>query len=126
MSNDGADLNMAADGAMKAVLGGEQPDRMSDVDFEQMIRTAGNNGAFDYGGCANRFARLALEYLEAHPEAAAFDAHGVYDALAANASPDDRDQVLNELTGFMVGWGVNAARHIMKLRPVPNPAIIEL
>lgn len=32
--------------------------------------------------------------------------------------------LFDDLTGFMWGWAVNAARHILKLGAVPNPAII--
>ena len=125
MSDDGADLNMPADGAMKAVLGGEQPERLDDAAFAQKIRTA--ERVHSYDGCATRCARLVLEYLESHPEAHAKDANGdLYDLVKASVSPEDRKEVMGELTGFMWGWAVNAARHVLKLKPVPNPAIITI
>jgi hypothetical protein len=123
MSDDGADLNMPAEGAMKAVLGGEQPEQMSDAEFERMIRTA--ELEHSYGGCANRYARLVLEHLEAHPEDQAItDAFELHKKL--QVSREDRENCLEQLTGFMAGWGVNAARHILKMRPVANPAIVTI
>lgn len=35
-------------------------------------------------------------------------------------------EILKDSTGFMWGWAVNAARSILGLGPVPNPAIIEV
>ena len=127
MSRDGADLNMRADAAMEAVLGGEQPARMTDAQFEQMIRSASlSDATFSYESCANRYARLCLEYLEAHPESHSLNADALYDALKPAVSTEDRERVLGELTRFMGGWGANAARHILKLHSVPNPAIITI
>lgn len=125
MSQDGADLNMAADGAVKAALGGEQPERMSDEDFAAMIRGASNAGS--YGGCANVIARGMLEHLERHPESAILDVFGLYDATKSDPlTPQTVRDAMAESTGFMAGWAANAARHILKLNPVANPAIIEI
>ncbi len=124
MSDDGADLNMPAAGAMKAALGGDQPERLSDEAFEAMIRQATDAGSYD--GCANVAARAVLEHLEAHPEHLALDAEGgLYDHVKASASAEAK-AAFSEMTGFMWGWAVNAARHILKQKPVPNPAIVEI
>ena len=124
MSQDGADLNVGAEAGLKAVLGcKDEPKRMSDVAFERMIREA--TRCDTYGSCANRFARLVLEYLEAHPEFDG-DANATYDAVCIGATKADLAECLEELTGFMVGWGVNAARHILKRAPKANPAILEI
>ena len=34
--------------------------------------------------------------------------------------------VFGEMTGFMWGWGVNAARRCLDLLPVHNPAILTI
>jgi len=137
MSQDGADLNIPAEAAMKAVIGGEKPTPMTDAEFEAMIRNASD--ASGYSGAANVFARQVLEFLEAHPEyldrgsmddveypngfdqPAVMKQKGLY-TLMKEAGV----QIEDGLSGFMVGWGVNAARHILKQKPVANPAILEL
>jgi hypothetical protein len=125
MSDDGANLKIPAEAAMRAVLGAEsEPKRMSDEEFEQMIRTAESTDSYD--GCANRAARLVLEYMEANPSTVNLDVWQLYDTLKPTVSEMDRKECLEQTTGFMMGWAVNAARHILKMKPVPNPAIITI
>jgi hypothetical protein len=152
MSDDGADLNMPAEQAMRAVLGGDQPERLTDEDFERMIRTAAPGGGYD--GTANYAARLVLEFLETHPEhrGTPIEAEGEFQINGRKAEPwelrdadgprpeyvkirDGLYDVMKEagvpladldLTGFMWGWAANAARHVLGLRAQPNPAIVEV
>jgi hypothetical protein len=136
MSDDGADLNMPAEQAMHAALGGPQPERLSDEEFERRIRTAPAITK-DYDAAANYAARLVLEFLEEHPEhhdtpiEAEGEIHngeyvrvrdGLYDVMKAAGVP----LAELELTGFQWGWAANAARHILGLEHQPNPAIIEI
>jgi hypothetical protein len=153
MSDDGADLNMPAEGAMKAIMGGEQPKRLSDEEFEQKIRTAEGTGSYD--DTATYAARLVLEFLEAHPEHrdTPIEAEGAWRAPDGHfLTPEELRESLPEgavyarvreglydvmkeagvpidgldLTGFMWGWAANAGRHVLGLAHQPNPAIVEV
>lgn len=126
MSDDGANLNIKCDAAMKAVLGGDEPETLSDAEFASMIRGATVQQSGGYEGCANRAARLVLEHLEAHPDAIALSGDDLYAAVKGEATREDLDHVLSELTGFMWGWAVNAARHVLKRSSLPNPAILTI
>ena len=118
--SDGAHLGMGAEAAMKAVIGGG--DGPSDPDaalreLEAEIRRASAEPPMTYDSTANLAARIVLEHLERHPQDRAIDEHEVYQRLRSQLDPLD-------LTGFMWGWAVNAARAILELPPVPNPAIL--
>jgi hypothetical protein len=135
MSDDGADLNMPAEGAMRAALGGPQPERLSDEEFEQHIRAA--EPTDDYGGIATYAARLVLEFLEAHPEHSdtPIEAEGEFRGREYVKVRDGLYDVMKEagvplaeldLTGFQWGWAANAARNVLGLEHQPNPAIVEI
>ena len=44
MMADGAHLNMGAESAMKAIVGGKEPESMTEEGCEKMIRTAPKGG----------------------------------------------------------------------------------
>jgi hypothetical protein len=155
MSDDGADLNMPAEGAMRAALGGPQPERLSDDEFARRIRTAVRPEPADsdsYDAAATYAARLVLEFLEQHPEHrdTPIEAEGEFQVdgrrvEATDLSPDQKWEYVKvrdglydvmkaaavpldelDLTGFMWGWAANAARNILGLEHQPNPAIVEM
>ena len=143
MSDDGADLGMNADEALGVVLKGdpapEKPVR-STKEFAAMIM--GTTGPGGYEGTANWCARLIVEWLLADPtraEGPTEDVYaededgqmkwpaevitpGWYDRMKA----DGIDLASLDMTGFMWGWAVNAARQIVELPSVPNPAIVTI
>lgn len=45
---------------------------------------------------------------------------------AINLHMDNYDKCLSQLTGYMWGWAVNAARYALDLPPTPNPAIVTI
>lgn len=53
------------------------------------------------------------------------DGPDLYQTLK-EARPDLVEGTLEELTGFMWGWAVNAARYVSGLPAVPNPAIVTI
>ena len=150
MSQDGADLGVGAERALKTVLGGEeQPTEEEKQTPEQML--ASIRGAalidLDYGTTALACARLILEAYERYPVLREEPTEAVYlqDAAGKMVWPavhlrpglhsilkelfEDEQQrldVLSDLTGFMWGWAVNAVRYAMGEPPVPNPAIVEI
>lgn len=151
---DGAHLNISADDAMGTIVGGkEQPEPMTNAEFEDMIRSApimsAEDSEFDYGNCSNACARIVLEAYEDYPQLQDLpekhellrDATGdidwnnpirlnitLYDVLKQLHDENSNEYrfVLSELTGFMWGWAVNAARKIRGLDPVPNPALLTI
>ncbi len=150
---DGAHLHVGAEEAMKAVIGGGEPTQMTDAEFESMIRTATiipeGDAGFDYDTCSLACARLVLDAYEKYPILQTVPTEARYLKLANGESDwenfyaidttlydvmrklydDDSDEykhVFIGLSGFMWGWAVNAARTVLGLGPVPNPALIEL
>jgi hypothetical protein len=139
MSGDGADLGLNAAEALEVVVGGaEAPPGRSTQEMAAIIRATDH--PVGYEGTANYCAKLILQWLEADPTRAQGPVENVY-----REGPDGQkiykppyaevgwyekmkqdgiplDQL--DLTGFMWGWAVNAARCIVELPPVPNPAIV--
>ena len=153
--SDGAHLGVKADRALGTILGGEdQPTEDEKQTPEQMldeIRSA-SKAPNDYGECALAYARVLLEAYETHPALrdhptesvylngqdgkAVFSPDGglvrlvpdIYEVLK-RLHPDEecwQQKVMNELTGFMVGWAVNAVRYALGDPPRPNPAMVEI
>ena len=145
---DGAHLNMGAESAMKAIVGGKEPESMTDEGFEKTIRTApmGEDG-FDYDTCSEACARLVLEAYEKYPVLqdlpmesryltfangkADFDNFysldtTIYDVMRKLYDDDSNEYklIFSPLYGFMRGWAVKAARKILGLGPLPNPALM--
>lgn len=84
---------------------------------------ATNGDAVTYDGVARYTAKVLLDYLRSHPDAAQMDANTLFDA-ASEANDGILDAL--DLTGFMVGWAVNAARRCVELDPVDNPALFTI
>lgn len=150
MSDDGAHLGYGAEAAMKGVLGGEEPPRrMTAAEMRADILAAPDRpGSYDDYGRTT--AKLILGFLERHPEASEMPADsehkwptlgdgttdwnakprtvvvGLWEYMKT-AEPEwyaAHAHVWDELTGFLWGWGVNAARRSLELPPVANPAIV--
>ena len=146
--SDGANLNMKADESMKAILGSdEEPEQLSDEEFEARIRTAPILDDFDYDNCSTYMARLVLEAYEKYPVMQELPMEARYLTLADGSTDFDNfyaidttlydvmrklhdddsigyEKAFSASTGFMWGWAVNAARHVLDLGPVPNPALV--
>lgn len=151
---DLAHQNVDAATAMKLnVGGGEVPEGASDSEFEERIRgaslaiTADGSGE-GYSSFADATARVILEAYEEYPQLRDLSGEPDYlkgkngrvdwsNPIALNVTLGNvidklhpkgsqvHDQILAELTGFQWGWAVNAARKILGLGPVPNPALWE-
>lgn len=148
--NDGAHMNIGAESALGAVLGSEEtPERMTDEEFERVIRTAPIAPGLGYEGGANACARIILDAYEAYPELQDMTDSRTYlhladgdidwsNPISTNRTLTDvikrlypegtpeHDHVIVDLTGFMWGWAVNAARKVLGLGPVPNPALVTI
>jgi hypothetical protein len=125
MSVDGAHMGVSADRALETILGGKpspSADEQMDAEtFRKWILSADN--ADSYGEAARLGAKYVLEFLTDHPEYdRAHNTHEIFDATV-EAHPEFKP-VLDEFTGFMVGWSVNAARRCLELPPLKNPAVI--
>lgn len=141
MSDDGAELGINAEDAMKAVLGGEEPTHVVTTK-ELVARIKATTGPSDYSGTADWTAHLILDWLEADPTRAQAPTENVYERdedghLKATMviiekgwydrmKDDGIDLASLGLSGFMWGWAVNAARTCLELEPVPNPAIMTI
>ncbi len=146
--SDGAHLNIPANDAMKAAIGGEDTTVMTDADFEQMIREAPLGlpmSDYDYGTYSNAVARIVLEAYETYPQLQTISDEHVYlqDAegntlweppgpIALNKSLydiikmiyEEHEEFFMEMSGFQWGWAMNAARKVLGLGAVPNPALV--
>lgn len=144
MSADGAHLGVTPERALKTILGGEpspaQDEQMDVAAFERWILdapAADDNDIHSYDDAARAFAKIVLEHLRAHPDDAQLTTDGKFaevDGEFQQTEPGIWDRVRAAhpeiaelgLTGFQVGWAVNAARHIVGQPPNPNPAIITI
>lgn len=134
MLSDGAHLNIDAKRSLGVILGGEKhPDKDelgSDESFAEWIRSAPMDfgGDLSYSEASRRIANLYLQVLEdgrsskqVGDSARAWDIWRVakkrWPELASGASG---------ASGFMHGWAFNAARHVLNMPPVQNPALLEL
>lgn len=147
---DGAHTYIGADNALKTILGGEDPEPNVEepLDFETRVRTIQIDPVEDlgYDGGATATARLILEAYEKYPQLTELSDSNVYlhngdeegkidwnNPIVLNVTlyevikklyPQYYDGLFTALTGFMWGWAVNAARTILDLGPLPNPAIM--
>jgi len=70
-------------------------------------------------------AKCVIWTMRSYPHLAAVDDEELYREVKRLASPAARLS-LGSLTGFMWGWAVNAARAVLELEPLPNPAIVDV
>jgi len=97
----------------------------------------------DYDDAARYTAKFLLVTLRAHPEIAVQPVESELDFknstpdniivtrkgwsdLLKEVDPTGYEKAVNGISGFMWGWAVNAARYVLDLHEVPNPAIIEI
>jgi hypothetical protein len=152
--SDGASLGIGPERALKTILGGEpEPtvdERQDDESSELKIRRAPLSEPDSYEACGLACARIVLEYLEHNPSdigvpiESLYDrerwkadgmpselkpyllASGLYDRIKEH-DPERGQQLVDlGLTGFLWGWGFNAARKVMNQPTEPNPAILEI
>lgn len=118
--SDEAYLGLKASDAMKSALGdAEEKPRMRAEEMMTYLESAPEDPR-SYDDAARCAGKRVLTYLRAHPEAARLKAYAVAEAMERNgASLRDLD-----LTVFMLGWAVNAARRCCELDEVQNTAII--
>jgi len=154
MSSDGASMGVGAKRALGTILGGDgQPvegERETRAQMSARLRSA-TLTPDSYDGAATAYARIVLEAYEKYPQLRYLPVEGEYlkgadgkmvwfkgresqsvkvalslhDVLKQiHAGDTVREAVFSGLTGFMVGWGVNAARYCLDLDPQPNPALV--
>lgn len=143
--SDGAQQGASCNDALAAVMGGDQPEKFETVEQMHARIRAAPIAAETYDGTATACARIILEAYEQWPELQALPAEARYLWLPNIEAPvrhvqltlglhdvlkdiySDRPEVLavlRNLTGFMWGWAVNAARRCLGLSEQPNPALL--
>jgi len=152
-SVDGAMQGLLANDALKVILGGQSEDDQVHLypdEFERTIREAPappwdyDNGE-GYSQCANWLARQILEWLEKDPmhQTLPVDTEYIWYKKENGSIDWDKPPVKGVLgwsdamkedgyfpdgmygcTGFQWGWACNAARKILGLNAIPNPAIM--
>lgn len=139
-TNDYTEQNATAEQALGKVLGGREEPTAPVSDEEARARIlstpVGSDVRYTYETAADACAKLMIETLEADEKVRARIAAAprdwdrvdlLYDTT--NARSDGALSMLG-LTGFQVGWAANAAFKLARLetplRPVKNPAIIEI
>ena len=146
--SDGAQHGIGAEASMRACIGGEKPDELETAeDMEARIRSAPLS-CDGYDTTATATARIILEAMERWPELQEVPSEaryitlgkagdegwrmiatprGLHDVLKdIHGEGSVECKVLEDLTGFMWGWAVNAARRCLSLNEVSNPALLEL
>lgn len=120
-----------AEEGLKAVLGGENLDRinkgegaMSPQEMETYILSAPQERNLSYSDESRRFAKAVLEKIEldnSSREDFLSNPKGFADQVFKDSASSYFD-----LTGFMFGWAVNAVLYTLKEKPIRNPAIMGL
>lgn len=132
MSSDGVSQGIRSGDALRVLVGnaeladvpavttGEMADRIMATTRESVNEARDNGDPREaYSRAAEYAAKLILEYYLADPKRV--QDTDPYEAMKWDGY--DLDPL--GMTGFMWGWAVNAARAILELPPVPNPAILE-
>ena len=129
MLADGAHLNVNAKRALDTILGGEESpkedEQRTDQEFAEWIRSTpieDSTSDADYGEASRLIAKLYLMALEEGCEGE--DAWDVW-LLVEERWPELAERASGG-TGFMHGWAFNAARHVLGLGQVQNPALLEI
>lgn len=121
--SDGAQLGYTAEQSLSLVLGGHASEFPQPMTAEEMcvwIDTAPDDD-HTYDGQSRYAAKLIVDYLRAHPHTSKLDAMTL--SLEMRADGVSLDEL--DLSGFMFGWAINAARRCVELPEIANPAIIE-
>jgi hypothetical protein len=135
---DGAHLGLTAEASLDAVLGNARPKENSGMNpVEMRDYLMSQNQPDGYSGTAAYCARLLLEAFLTEPTLARLPGDDVWDhsdgfenrklvtkGLWSTLKERGSEIAELDLTGFMWGWAVNAARFCVELEPVANPAII--
>jgi len=145
-SNDGAFQGYTVDEALGVIVGGKSEPKKTKtkIEMKEYIEDAPDNPQ-TYDETARAAAKIVLSFLERHPEAhnmpadsdIEFDGkadwnsyhitrEGLSDYIKRIEPELWNNPILDELTGFMWGWAVNAARSALNLSPVPNPALLTI
>lgn len=127
MDEDGAHEGILPERALATLLGGEVPPPPTlRINADQM--RAWIDGAPDeprtYDDYPALCARFILRLWASDPAAVQLDARALWERLVARF-PQAR-QTLRGLSGYQMGYALNAARRLNELPPVPNPAILRL
>lgn len=147
--SDGSQQGIAAERALKTILGGEPAPEKDDHNspaywLKRLCEKDDNiNG---YEAHAEVIAKYILQAYESHPHLKDAPNESKYlepidwenpviltkslsDQLKQEVYQDPKHpfrQALSEATGFSWGWAFNIARYTIGLPPQPNPAIIEI
>lgn len=151
---DGAHLGIGAEAAMEKIVGGKEIEEeavMTDEEFEAYVRGIdySDPNSLGYDAGATAIARMVLEAYETYPQLQKLGASAetlcdqdgkavwteeqhliyvggdLYEIIKLIHGHDSIEvKVMRQSTGFMWGWAVNAARSILGLDPVANPAIL--
>lgn len=144
--SDGAHQGVGADRALRTILGGEpaptEPEKRTAEQMRAYLEQP-DQQPVGYDEAARRFGRAVLAYLDAHPDDRDVPTNDEYDDDAWRARnwkgkpPVTRKGLYtlvteaglftdDDLTGFMVGWGVNAAKYAIGAPPGRNPALLTI
>ena len=139
--SDGASLGITPKRALETILGGKPPpesdEGMTKEELREWVMSVDPSGPYDYNDCGRRCAKMILEHVTDHPEDIDLPAKGTWDhedGISTKTNRDIYDAVKEThpeiedlgLSGFLWGWGLNAAYTCLDKRPVRNPAIIEI
>lgn len=102
---------------------------MTDEEFRDYILSAPGLEVIDnlegmegYEAFGRLAAKLTYEHLQQYPEDNQLEAWDLYDRVE-ETHPDMKQL---DLTGFMWGYAMQSAEHLLKLQLKPNPALLTL
>lgn len=102
---------------------------MTDEEFRDYILSAPTLAELDnlhgeegYDAAGRLAAKMVYEHLEHYPEDNQLEIWDLYDRVVV--THPDLDAV--DVTGFMWGYAVQSAEHLLKMPLKPNPALLTL
>lgn len=125
--SDGAQLGISAQDALEVILGGvPEADvvHVTTTELATRIMTTTLDDTNSYGGCADWVAQQIVLAARRDPHVMT-DGRDLYDWLKDGFDPDSKAyDILTGISGFQWGWAENAARTILELAEVANPALL--
>jgi hypothetical protein len=136
LSPDGAHLGIMPSRAIDMIVGGAPHPASEEMrSTKEMVELIGKTTIVDcllvegtadtasYDATALFAAKLTINALIGDPRLARVDEDEVYWEVKRAATRLEREHCLMMLTGFQWGWAVNAARAVLELEAIANPAV---
>lgn len=127
MSADGAQQGVSAGDALDVILGGKDPDDVGESTTAEMARRVMGTHLLDVDGDYGRMGDWTAHMYVDTAVLLGYFPDDTYAATKERLGEGSAEyENLTQISGFMHGWAENAARAILELPEVPNPALVTI